>query len=379
MRVAIIIGVVIGLSIHTAVWAKDEVELFYGYYADNEDLTVQTPSIQIWKDLGERATVNVKYTYESFVIEAPSADTPDVVTGATTVVGGQADGFDEVRQEFSGGATYRFDWATIAFNYFSSTEEDYESNAFSIAASQSFFQDNFTVTALYAKASDTVDNLYPQPNTEWPRDRETDTATLSVTQILTPNLWIGGGYSYSHLSGFLSNPTRKIRIEQPVGPNATFTSARIFDEFHPETRDRNTAFFRMKRYLETRTALDANLSYYFDDWGVNGYTTEFRLSHYLLDHLIIRPRYRFYSQQQADFFLPEVTEVSEFMTADDRLRDFDSHLLGIKLDIGLEMLDATFRDWRFTVSYDQYMESNRGFSGKILKANILQTSLRVPF
>tara|TARA_B100000315_G_scaffold258331_1_gene310068 strand:- start:1648 stop:2778 length:1131 start_codon:yes stop_codon:yes gene_type:complete len=368
--------IVLNLLASVTVLAQDAVELFYGYYDDNENLTVQTPSIHIWKDLGERATVNVKYTYETFNIDAPEGDGADVVTGATTVAGGQGGGFNEVRQEVAGGGTYRFDWATVGVNYFYSTEEDYNSNAFSLALSRSFFQDNFTVSALYARSFDEVDNLNPNPGEEFPRDRDSDTITLSLTQVLTPDMWIGGGYSYSHLSGFLSNPTRKIRIEQNLGP---IIAAKIFDEVHPSVRDRNTLFVRMKRHFQTRTAADANLSYYFDNWGVNGYATEFRVSHYLFDDLIVRPRYRFYSQRQADFFRPVVTEVSEFMTADDRLRDFNSHFLGVKFDFGLKRLDTRLRDWRFTLSYDHYFESNAGFSGKTLHANILQTSLRIPF
>ncbi len=363
----------LSLLLAQEVRGADEVEFYYGYYKDDNRLTVTTPSVSISKDLLESTNIRLKYTYETFEKEAPPEDILDAVTGATTVSGGTGGGFEEVRQETIVGLSHQTDGTTLGGSYFYGDEDDFQSNAFSFAVSQELFQKNLTLTAVAGISFDEVDNLDKKSFESFPKDKDIYTLTVAAAQIINPKTAVTGGYSYSRIEGFQSLPLRKIRIESSPTPGVVVSN--IFAESHPDTRDRNTVFFRLKRYFLSRTAADINLSYYFDSWGVRAFGNELRLLQYLKDHLIVRFRYRFYSQSNADFFATRYTTKQSLMSADTRLRDFDTHTIGLKWIYGLNHTGVrALRDWFVSLGYDRYIETNGG-----LKAHILQSSLKIPF
>lgn len=350
--------------------AADVLDLSMGYYKDTDRLTVHTPSLSISTDLTESTTLSIKYTYETFQKEAPN-NAADAVTGATTVSGGTGGGFDEVRQEIVAGVSQRFGSNLIGVGYFYGTENDFLSNAYSVAVTRELFDNNLTLTALYGKTFDEVDKL-DEPRTGFPKNKDTDTYTISATQILTPRLLISGGYSLSEVNGFQSLPLRKVKAIQgyiqgiPIGP--------VFEEKHPDHRTRQTLFLRLRQYFLSRTSTDLNFSYYMDDWGIHAIAAEPRVEHYLSDSVIVRFRYRFYTQTAADFYKPtyfasEVTEET-LKTADVRLRDYNTHTAGV----ALRLLGETIQDWSVLMTYDRYWETNNG-----IKANIYQVILSIPY
>jgi hypothetical protein len=350
------------------VWAKDEVDLFYGYYKDDKRLTASTPSIQISKDLLDSTALSIKYTYEKFQKDSP-ANTMDAVTGATTVSGGTGGGFQELRRETIVGLTQRMGSASIGVGYFHSKESDYLSDAYTGAINLELFKKNLTLTAQYGKTFDEVGKL-DEPRLGFPKDKDIDTYTIAATQILTPRLFVTGGYSLSHVDGFQSLPTRKILAIQtfiqgnPIGP--------IYEEKHPDLRDRQTYFLRFKQYFHSRTSTDLNLSYYRDDWGVRAYAVTPLVQQYLSDSVVLMVHYRYYAQTAADFYQPlyydsEVTNES-LKTADVRLRNFDAHTLGATVGI------LAFMDWSVYLRYNRYVETNAG-----LKAHIVELTIQIPY
>jgi hypothetical protein len=315
----------------------------------------------VTNDILEQTTLSIKYTYETFEKEAP-AGALDAVTGATTVSGGTGGGFDEVRHEVIAGALQRLGSTSLAAGYFYGDEKDFLSNAFSVALSQELFQRNLTLTVLYGKTLDEIDKLDP-PNQDFPKEKDTNTYTIAATQVLTPTVVVSGGYSLSHVEGYQSLPLRKLIVPPVIG-------GELVEEQHPELRDRQTVFLRVKQYSMSRTALDMNLSYYFDDWGVQALAAEPRVERYLTDNVTVRLRYRFYSQSAADFYKPVYQMKQEFMTADARLRNFDTHTVGV----ALRLLGEMATDWSVLMGYDRYFETNAG-----IKANIFQVTLTIPY
>jgi hypothetical protein len=119
---------------------------------------------------------------------------------------------------------------------------------------------------------------------------------------------------------------------------------------------------------------DLNLSYYFDSWGVRAIGVEPRVERRLTPSVAVRLRYRFYSQSAADFYqsvytAQDVTPTS-IKTADVKLRDFDTHTIGV----ALRLLGDTSTDWSVLMGYDRYLETNNG-----LNANIFQVTLSIPY
>jgi len=353
-----------------SVAALDVIDLSMGYYKDDARLTVKTPSLSIFKDLTETTTLSIKYTYETFEKEAPE-NAADAVTGATTVSGGTGGGFEETRHEIVTGASRRFGSTLIGLGYFYGDESDFRSNAYSIAVTQELFDRNLTVTALYGKTFDEIDKLDP-PNADFPKEKETDTYTIAATQILTPRLLVTGGYSLSRVEGFQSLPLRKVNALQgfiqgiPIGT--------IFEEKHPDLRVRQTVFLRLRQYFLSGRSTDLNLSYYTDDWGIRAVAAEPRVEQYLTEKVILRLRWRFYSQTAADFYqttyaAAEITP-DTLKTADLRMRRFNSHTVGFSF----RLLGDTEKDWSVRMGYDRYFQTNRGIT-----ADIYQVILTIPY
>ncbi|MFZ5875086.1 MAG: DUF3570 domain-containing protein [Nitrospirota bacterium] len=346
-------------------WGADVIDLHMGYYKDDNQLTVNTPSLNVSKDLSTETALNIKYTYETFEKEAPS-NTMDAVTGATSVSGGTGGGYDEVRHEVVGGVSQRIGSSSIALGGFYGDEDDFLSWAYSVALSQEFFQKNLTITLQYGKTADEILKLDP-PTTGFPKHKDNATYTVAATQVLSPTAIATAGYALSHVEGYQSLPLRKVLITQSVSgvPVAT-----VYDETHPDLRDRHTVFLRLRQYLLSRTAGDVNLSYYIDDWGVQALAVEPRVEHYLTDSVVIGLRYLFYSQTAADFYREIYTVPEQYMTADVRLRKFDAHQIGATL----RLFGDTATDWTVSMGYDRYFQTNNG-----IQANMFQVGLTIPY
>lgn len=360
--------VVLHLLWPTSPRAENEVVLHMGYYEDDERLSVLTPSISAEVDLQESTTLRAQYTYETFDREPPEG-VLDAVTGATSVSGGVAGGAEDTRHAVAVGGTQRFNLTALTAGYYFAREQDFLSHAFSLGMSQELFRRNLTLSAVYRYTDDDIDNLTSRPDEVFPRTKATHTFTMMATQLLSPKMWILGGYSYGRISGYQSLPQRKVLIPFTI---AGITISEIFDETHPDERHRHTIFLRSKRYFLSRTVADVNLFGYFDDWGIHAFSTELRLSQYLTDDLVVRLRYRFYTQSEASFYEDVYTQPQTYLTADDRLRAFDTHTAGIKLTYNLRSLGL--EDWWVSVDYDRYQETNNG-----LAAHILQGSFRIAF
>jgi hypothetical protein len=359
------IGLIVGLLI---LWAQsasgaDVIDLHMGSYTDDGGLTVHTPSLSLTKELPTQTTLNIKYTYETFEKEAPS-DAADAVTGATTVSGGSGGGYDEVRKEIVGGGSQRIGPLSVAIGGFYGNENDYLSQAYSLGATVELFQKNLTITGVYGKTADQIEDLTDPTFLE---HKDNATYTIAATQLVTPRFLVTGGYSLSQVEGFQSSPTRKIQVPLAIGSH-------IYDEVHPDLRDRQTFFLRFRQYFRSETSGDLNLSYYFDTWGVRAIGAEPRVERRLTPSVAVRLRYRFYSQSAADFYqevytAQDVTPTS-IKTADVKLRDFDTHTIGV----ALRLLGDTSTDWSVLMGYDRYLETNNG-----LKANIFQVTLSIPY
>lgn len=331
-----------GLSA-TAQTIDDDVELRYHYYKDNSGLTVTSPSITVRKNVSERTLIILKHTHETFEFSPTGSGVSgstgggggehdhgktsqqktlaavDAVSGASALVQGSGGGFKEVRKESILSLLHRRNQTAFGGTYARSDEDDYRSRAYGLSISQDFLQKNINLYLDYSHAKDEVDNLNKALGEEWPRDKETDSGTLALTQILSPTSYFRLAYGLANVEGYLASPYRVVRI------NATY-----FEEKHPDTRLRQSFYAWYNRYFSTRTSIHFNGSYYRDDWGVNAYSAELKLYQYLSDSLTLRLRYRRYEQTKADFFNPDRTRPEAIMSFDPKLREFDTDFYGIK-------------------------------------------------
>ena len=362
MLSAVLAGILLGAA--GVLWAADELQLFYAWYGDDSGLTVQTPSLGISKQLSEANQLGARYTYERFAKAAPDTAV-DAVSGATTVAGGVGGGFSQIRREWQLSDAHNFGATQLSGGMVYSDEEDFASRGASLALAQGLLRNNLTLTGMVSATSDTINDA----GAGLSRQKDVNALTLAATQVVNPTLVLVGGYSYARVTGYQSQPLRKIVIDEAV-PGGLISHT--YDENHPQLRLRNTLFLRAKQYLPTGTSLDANLSYYNDDWGVRAYGADLKALHYLRSHLIVRGRWRYYRQGAADFYRQAYTAPAQFMTADTRLRQFDTLLSGVKLIYDWQ------RGWlpagSASLDYDRYRETNQG-----LQADIVMLNCKFPF
>ncbi|MDH5327903.1 MAG: DUF3570 domain-containing protein [Gammaproteobacteria bacterium] len=356
---------IFGAIAHSSLsFAEDELELFYSYYTDSSGLDVTSPNIYLSKEITDQSSFSFLYLRETFAKSA-QGDGTDAVSGATTVVGGSGSDFEEDRNEFGFNYSYTQNDTTLGAGYYYGEEPDYKSKSLLLSWDQSLFDKNLTLSTRVASGQDNADS---SGNGAFDRNKTMNRLVLAATQLLSPRSLIVGGMALEHQQGYLSSSTRRIVIETffPGGGGVRT----VYDENHPDERLRQVYFLRAKQYFDSRSALDVNLSHYADDWGISAQSAEFRLSRYLTPELIGRVRYRYYTQTAADFYQENYTQQEAIMTADYRLRAYDSALYGIKLSYYLRW----FNNASVSLSYDTYAESNEGIDG-----NLLQVWLNMPY
>ena len=150
-------------------------------------------------------------------------------------------------------------------------------------------------------------------------------------------------------------------------------------EAHPRARTRRDAFFKINQWLSNGSSLKLGYKFYLDDWGVDSHTVNVKLNQYVGDAVVVRYRYRWYSQGAADFWRDEYTSpggVSGLRTGDYRLGEFDAHLFGTKLswDLGRGPLSGhALEGLRWNLEYERYFNTNN------FSANIFESGLALSF
>ncbi len=367
--------------------SDDEVSFRTHYYRDNHGLTVNSPMVIVRKGLSEKTRLSLKYIHETFEFKpkntggagraegregghdheklAPQKifSAVDAVSSASAVRQGDGGGFKEVRKEIVVGLKHRLEKTTFGVSTAHSDEDDYRSQALGLSISQDLFLQNTNILFAFSRSQDEVDSLNPRSGEIWPQDKNTHNYSLVLTQVLSPKMLIRFGGSLSDVAGYQASPYREVRI-----------SGTAQQEVHPETRRRQSYFFWLNRYFETRTSSHLNGTYYRDDWGVRSYAAELKLYQYLFDPLILRLRYRYYDQSAADFYQPDRSRFEPIMSANPKLRDFETDLYGIKLIYRvLEQPAQILKRIDVEVGYDR-LEEPQGFH-----ADLAQFALRIIF
>ncbi|MCS6857735.1 MAG: DUF3570 domain-containing protein [Sandaracinaceae bacterium] len=194
--------------------------------------------------------------------------------------------------------------------------------------------------------------------------------SLSAQQVVTPTLWLSGGYDFVSNQGFLANPYRSVMVQGVLSP-----------EVHPNARARHTLWGRLAYFFEfTKSAIHLLFRSYFDDWRVSAINPEVRFYQEIGELLTLRLRYRFYHQSASFFWKPPADYVAEdpFVTADPKMASFSSHLFGVRIQVGLAFLAQSILDFAsrgsFELNFEHLWQGSR-FGDAI----IAQSGIRLPF
>jgi hypothetical protein len=267
----------------------------------------------------------------------------DVIASASIAqTGGGKDGvFTELRHGIGAGAGKRFSVGNndldISFHGVYSTESDYKSWLYGVTTSYAFNDKDTAISLGLLGVSDTV---LSNANPSFRGKLNGVTASLNLTQVLSPVLLGSIGYEIVNLEGFLGNPYRNAVVGALPHPEAP-----------PDTRLRHNIQASVSWFLPaTSSTLELYGRVYTDSWKMFALTPEARIYQQLGRDWVVRLRYRFYDQTKAYFALPDgqtryVQGYVGPLTNDPKLSAFRSQQIGGRIEWALAGLSGSFLDF----------------------------------
>jgi hypothetical protein len=312
----------------------------------------------------------------------------DVISGASPKYN-RKDGKGQIVQSLSGASifeqrdgvnsnlTYFFDNALLNLGAGFSQEQDYTSRFANSNLSWDFNKKLTTLNLGGSVAFDVVDPTIPNKDCnegiENPKTPEITNATchkttqqylLGVSQILDKNSLLQLNMTYSNSEGYLSDPYKEVRFYKNGDlNNASLTPG---EGFGRDTRPRQkNQFAWLAQYVHhfevmNNAALHADYRFGMDDWGINSHTTELSWHQPIGAGFQIIPRFRYYSQDSADFYAPFfVGKAKDYgvYSSDYRLAGFGAMSGGLKIAKTFTELNKPIELMKLQAGFEYYDHS----------------------
>jgi len=343
--------------------SEDRYRFGFSLFSDNREVTVLEQKLELHHSMTDQTSLLLRY----------NVDAVSSASISCSVCHKERQSW--LRNEVTLGGDQKFRDTTLGLAYYNSREKDYSSDALTLSASQNLLQENTTLSFRYTRSWDrgkphgwknlqnevtkreedddeveVFNDFIFSPGEVPPEDvPETDVNTLFVgwTQVLTSRTVAQLSYELTDVEGYQSNPYHII----PINGTDHF-------ERHPDSRRRNALSARLKQALSFSTTLGADYRFYSDDWGVRSNTVNVELFRYLMSKdLLLRARYRYYTQSAADFYEPRYDTLESFITNDDRLQPFHTQIFGVMMSFNLKRLTELSILDRFSIDleYERYL------------------------
>ena len=350
-RVAAVVTQLLIRATSADVLPDDRADLFYSKYSGGGmDIT------------GESAAVNKKFTEN---IAAQVNYFVDHVSGASIDVLSQASQIRDERIQKSGTLEFVHDKTTYTASYTGSVERDYRSDTASIAMKQDMFGDLTTLSLAFANTVDKVgenNGTAFVPLITWLGHAQSRSYDIDWSQILTKNLIAGVNFNVITDNGYLANPYRSIRYLDPGTPKGYSLGSQVY----PDTRTSTAIQGELKYFLPYRAAITGSFRYFRDTWSIVGKTFEVDYTHPISNVWILEGRFRYYTQNHADFYsdLFQYADEYRFEGRDQDLAAQDNYTIGAKatyafLPNGWKMFKratVTFDASRITFHYKDFTD-----------------------
>ncbi|MBP9112008.1 MAG: DUF3570 domain-containing protein [Polyangiaceae bacterium] len=314
------------------------------------NMTVYSPSVDA--TVSPTSAVEIKGGWEADIVSGASvavkagsayqATNPgvDVITTASV---------KDVRNVGRGGVRLSHNTTQLALNYSYSTENDYKSHSFDVAARSDFFDRNTNFEISYARNFDKVCDRVQGVNDPAARFRSLENSDgcfaespLRITRpFVSDNFQVTWSQSWTPIfvtqvvgslqigNGFQSNPYRSVVLGEGIKAQ----------EHHPENRARGSGGLRLNLFIKPiKSAARLFGRAYADTWSVKSATVELEFEKYFGESFLAMLRGRFYKQSGALFFSDDYSggarplgPKGQYFTGDRELSPFFSVTLGGRL------------------------------------------------
>jgi Protein of unknown function (DUF3570) len=286
----------------------------------------------------------------------------------------------EQRDAISTGLTYFFDKAALSFGGGYSRENDYASKYFNTAGSLDL---NKKLTTVNFGASVAFDEIQPSASgfTSPPFDstsnfkghKTSQQYLIGVSQVIDKDSLIQSNMTFGYHNGYLSDPYKQVTFYGnqcldgfcfPDGGIGT-----VVQDKRPRERFEWAWLTQYVRHFEqfNHAALHTDYRFSTNDWGVNAHTVELSWHQPIADGWQVIPRFRYYSQDKADFyrpvfdgdvafdpttFIPTARNLNAY-SSDYRLAGFGTISGGIKFSKEINALQP-FSQLKFQTGFEYY-------------------------
>ncbi len=346
IALALLLG--LGQSALAGVLPDDRADVLYHRY-EGGGVLIDGPSLLVRKKVGKSLSVVSNY-YVDYV----SSASIDVITTASP--------YTEERTQWSVGADYLRGNTIMSMNYVSSVESDFDAKTYSFGVSQDMFGDLTTLSLSYSYGDDVVGR---SDNDDFAEDNTRQTYAVGLTQILTKNLITSLNFETITDEGFLNNPYRTVRYEDPSNP----VGYSYEPELYPRTRTSNAVGIRARYFLPYRAALQLEYRYFTDTWGIESNTAAVTYVQPWGDWTF-EGKVRLHSQNGATFFndLFPRSQATNFRGRDKELSPLSSSTFKFLatyefLDNGWNFIDkgsVTFSIDHIMLDYDEFRDLRFG-------------------
>jgi len=314
----------------------------YSHYEEGDDrINADTYQGTVTLPLTGRLNLNGHWIVDAWSGATPSINVPSEVLGRPDgdVVQILTSASPETRVAFDLRAGYQFDDVLLEFGGGSSDERDYDSTFFNFRTAWDLNEKQTTLSLGLNYQDDDIEAV-TRPDLHG--QKSVYNIQVGVTQVLSKDSLITSTFGYTRSSGFLSNPYKRVFI-QDLG---------AFFEQRPDNRN---SWVWDTRYIRHLAAWDAalHLDYrlFADDWGVHAHTFEAAWYQPLGHDWQVVPRVRYYSQNDADFYQPFFTQEE---AADEEFSS-DHRLAGFGAISGGAVVTKDWADWlNFETSFEYY-------------------------
>ncbi|MBA53849.1 MAG: hypothetical protein CMK89_05280 [Pseudomonadales bacterium] len=322
--------------------------MYHSY--DGGGVKIDGPAVLVRKSVTDDVSVSAQYYV-------------DEISGASIDVQVLASEYAEERTQYDIGADYLLNKTILTVGYSNSEENDYEADTYSIGVSQDFFGDLSTLSLSFALGNDTIGM---STNSDFSKDKRTQSYQFSWTQVITKNLLMNFIYHVITDEGYLNNPYRRFRYLDPNSGSGVSWQTEVY----PETRTSHAFAVRGRYYMPYRAAFGFEYRRFNDTWGINAYNMDLSYTHPLKENWIIDVRYRYYSQSDADFYsdLFPAVGFQNYMGRDKELSTFSTNTLGFKVSYEfdthwsrgwLEKAAVSFAWDMLSIEYDNFRDARR--------------------
>jgi Protein of unknown function (DUF3570) len=288
----------------------------YGHYEEsNARMRVDIFEGALSAPIGKSMTANVSILRDTIAGASVKYNEKDAKGNITHVRSGASapgwcgESICEQRDAANAGLTYFFDKASLNLGGGFSREQDYMAKYFNTALSLDL---NKKLTTLNFGASVSFDEVQPTNFNIACGEKCSKTSQqylLGISQVIDKDSLLQSNISFGYHNGYMTDPYKMVGFTGNVdlGGGFILPLANVgIHEKRPEERFEWAWLTQYVRHFEqfNHAALHADYRFSTNDWGINAHTLELSWHQPIADGWQVIPRFRYYSQDKADFYQP---------------------------------------------------------------------------